>query len=230
MKYTLPIIGIVVLALIGIFFGTQSMPSTESGMEQTLTPSLEGAKEVTDGTYTLITEESSVSWAGKKPLIDGYINAGTIGFVEGAMTVENKQAQGTFVIDMNTLAVGLTAKKPGSESALEGHLKGERWFDVANNPTATVAITRVRETSESASAFVYEVTADVTLKGQTHQVVFPATIFETGDGTVAATASLQIDRTKWGITAGSSSFFDNLADNVIDDMVELTLSLKAVKQ
>ena len=68
------------------------------------------------------------------------------------------------------------------------------------------------------------------MKDHTHEVSFPATIYQAVDGTVVASASFAIDRTVWGITSGSGSFFDDLADNVIDDMVSLSFSLTAQKQ
>lgn len=68
------------------------------------------------------------------------------------------------------------------------------------------------------------------MKDKTHEVTFPATIYQKTDGAVVATASFAIDRTLWGVTSGSGSFFDDLADNVIDDMVSLSFSLTAQKQ
>ncbi|MCA9366166.1 YceI family protein, partial [Candidatus Kaiserbacteria bacterium] len=112
----------------------------------------EGNRMVVDsGTYTVNAEQSEFTWAGKKPLIDGYINSGTIAMSEGTITVGESEASGNFVLDMNTLNVGLTAKKPGQEGTLEGHLKGERWFDVATYPTATFVITDVSPTAQTES-------------------------------------------------------------------------------
>jgi polyisoprenoid-binding protein YceI len=68
------------------------------------------------------------------------------------------------------------------------------------------------------------------MKGQTHEVTFPAMIYLDGEGRLHARAETEIDRTKWGITSGSANFFDDLADNVIDDMVALSFHVVAVKQ
>ena len=46
---------------------------------------------------------------------------------------------------------------------------------------------------------------------------------------VHAKANFEFDRTKWGITSGSSSFFDNLADNAVSDMVAMSFDITAKK-
>ena len=184
---------------------------------------------VTSGSYSVDISTSEVRWAGKKPLIDGYINSGTIGLTEGAITVLDNVATGSFTIDMNTLAVGSTAKKPGKESLLEGHLKGTGWFNVAEFPTALFVITKVTPRADSDVTFEYDVTGDLTMKDVTNEISFPATIYESVDGNINVEAVTVLDRTKWGITSMSGSFFDDLADNVIDDNVQLSFSLKAEK-
>ena len=76
----------------------------------------------------------------------------------------------------------------------------------------------------------YDVEGDLTIKDKTNTITFPATIKQEANGQVVAEATTKIDRTKWGLTAGSASFFDNLADNAIDDMIELSFKLVANKQ
>lgn len=181
---------------------------------------------VEQGTYTIVPEESTFSWAGKKPLIEGYINSGTIDIKEGTITKTNESATGTIVLSMNTLHVGLTAKKPGQEGMLEEHLKGKGWFDAETYPTAQFTITKAVQLGTSSE---YEITGDLTLKGKTHTIVFPATIFSDNEGAVHARASMEIDRTKWGLTAGSGNFFDSLGDNMISDMVALSFDIVAKK-
>jgi polyisoprenoid-binding protein YceI len=99
---------------------------------------------------------------------------------------------------MDTLKVGLTAKKPNQETALEGHLKGERWFNVTNYPTATFVINKFIPKGDSETTFTYTIEGDLTLKGQTHPVTFDAVIYENIDGVIKAEAATEIDRTKWG--------------------------------
>ncbi len=241
MKYLIG--AIVVVGALGVWYAmagpgsvkqtdTAATASTNGGLEpvvntETQTDSTRSV--VTDGTYTVDGSSSIVNWAGKKPLIDGYTNSGTIAVTDGSITVSGQTATGDFDIDMNTLDVGLTAKKPGSEGKLEEHLKSDRWFNVGEFPTASFKITRVVPRADSSNTFTYDVTGDLTMKGQTHEISFPATIYLGADGKLYTEASTEIDRTKWGITAGSKNFFDNLADNVIDDMVALSFKLVATK-
>lgn len=232
MKLLLILVAVLAIGGGAYWYTNQTEPVAPS--EEIRVPSSEievpaDASVVTDGTYTVIASESEVGFAGKKPLIDGYINTGSIGVSEGTITVAGEEATGQFTVDMTTLSVSATPVKPGQENALEGHLQSERWFDVATYPTAVFAITSVGPRADSEQTFTYDVTGDLTLKGQTNEVTFPAQIYQSNDRLVAM-GEVAIDRTRWGITSGSSSFFDDLADNVIDDMVQLSVSLVAQKQ
>lgn len=219
MKYISWILGaVVIIGLLAFLFMSPS-PSVTTEPEGDTEGSV-----VTPGTYTVSPEQSEFRWAGQKPLIDGYVNSGTIALSEGSISVGENEATGTFTLDMNSIHVGLTAQKPGREGALEDHLKGDRWFDVATYPTATFVITSVVPTE---TALVYTVTGDLTMKGTTHEVTFPAQIYQTQDGLLHAKADLEVDRTLWGITSGSGNFFEDLGDNLIDDMVLLSFSLVA---
>jgi len=227
------LIGIIVIGLLAI--GGYTLWAPGSSMEEAMSATAEDsmmadAQAVTEGEYTILANESTVRWAGKKPLIEGYVNTGSFSLSEGTIDVVSpEEATGTFTINMETLSVTATPKKPGQESALEGHLKGERWFDAAQYPTATFEITQVTPETSEEKKFAYSVVGNLTLKGQTHEVTFPATIYQDADGLLHATASFEIDRTQWGITSGSASFFDNMADNAIDDMVALSFEIVAQK-
>jgi len=228
---------VVLLIVIGLGFFFMNEKSTNDNNINTANIHVSESVENNDwstletGTYTIDTNQSIVNWAGKKPLIDGYINSGTIALSEGLVEVDEKmQAEGSFIIDMHSLKVGLTATKPNQETALEGHLKGDRWFDVETHPTADFVINNVTPQADVENTFAYEIEGDLTIKGITHSIVFPATIYQTVDGVLVAEAATEIDRTKWGVTAGSGSFFDNLADNAIDDMISLSFSLVATRE
>lgn len=185
---------------------------------------------VTDGTYTVDTELSTLRWAGQKPLIEGYVNSGSISIDEGEILVADGSARGQFKIDMNTLSVFSTPTKEGKESLLETHLKGDRWFAVEEFPVSEFVITNVAPRADSESTFMYDITGQLTMKGVTNELLFPATIFLNKKGLLEARADLEFDRTLWGITASSDSFFDNLADNAVDDMVTLSFELIAHRQ
>ena len=183
--------------------------------------------EIPAGAYTVRAEESIVRWAGQKPLIAGYINSGSIAVSSGSITVADEGAvTGSFEIDMQTLSVSGTPTKPGQETALEGHLRGERWFDVNTFTTAGFEIIEATEVT-GVSGLTHDIRGTLTMKGETHEVSFPANVRVNENGALTAEASFEIDRTLWGITAGSGSFFDNLADNVVSDMVAISFTLVA---
>lgn len=232
------LIGVIAIAGVGLggyyflFSPEQNVPPAPIVENEQVPPATdeavgdEAVNMFADGTYAIRTEESVVRWAGKKPLISGYINDGSLALSEGVITITEGVKTGTFTIDMNTLSVNSTPKKPGQESVLGDHLKGERWFDVATYPTATVTIDEV-VAGENGQ---YAVDGTLTMKGQTNPITFPATITVDEMGVLRTEASFEIDRTLWGITAGSGSFFDNLADNVIDDMISLSFTVVAERQ
>jgi len=237
MKVAIGTIVIIVLGAIAFMAWTpENAPtpntpeSTEMSEDNMKDETVSERSVVTEGEYVVISEESMVMWAGKKPLVEGYINNGSIGVKSGTVSVGENTGAAMFTIDMNTLSVSETPTKPGQESSLEGHLKGERWFNVTAYPEASFEIISVTPQADSETTFVYDIAGELTMKGVTDTLSFPATIYQTEGGQLHASADFEFDRTKWGITAGSGSFFDNLADNVIDDMVALSFHLVADKQ
>lgn len=226
------------MLVVGLFYvlsSEQSSAPTKTVEDEMLTEEqgddtatvLVAREVVPDGVYVVRTAESVVNWAGKKPLIEGYINSGSLAVSEGQITVAMDSATGSFVVDMDTLSVSDTPTKPGAENTLEGHLKSDRWFNVAEYPTATFEIVEVTPREDSQDTFIYDVRGNLTMKGETGELSFPAEIYLGDDGMLHAKADFEFDRTKWGITSGSGSFFDDLADNVIDDMVALSFDLVA---
>jgi polyisoprenoid-binding protein YceI len=69
----------------------------------------------------------------------------------------------------------------------------------------------------------YNLTADLTIKGITKSITFPAT-FKTVGKTFEGVAKITIDRTLWDIKYGSSNFFEGLGDKAIKNDVELNVS------
>jgi polyisoprenoid-binding protein YceI len=73
---------------------------------------------------------------------------------------------------------------------------------------------------------MYLVRGKLTIKGITNDIEFPAAIYMQ-KGELHAKATFDLDRTKWDIRYGSNKFFDNLANNVIDDMFTVSFDLTA---
>ncbi len=169
-------------------------------------------------TYTVDAEQSTVRWTGKK--VTGQHN-GMIDLQGGTLEVNGDQLSGgQFVIDMSTLN---NEDLEGEDKAkLEGHLKSDDFFGVENHPTAELVITQV--TPQEGDQ--YTITGDLTIKGTTHPVAFPATV-SLQDGQLTAEATITVDRSKYDVRYGSNSFFDNLGDKVIYDDFDIAVSLVA---
>lgn len=224
------IYGIIAVIIIGIgwyYFAPGGATPTDQAqtVPQGSTTAPAGSVVVPAGTYTVDASQSTVNWAGAKPLIPGYTDSGTIGVKGGTITVSADSATADILIDMSTVTVTSTFKT-NAEAKLQEHLKDGDFFNVTKYPTAEFKITKVTPRSDSATTFIYDITGTLTMKGKTNDVSFPATIYSQ-NGVVHANAETAIDRTKWDITFNSKNFFDNLADNVIDDMVQLHLTLVA---
>ena len=157
--------------------------------------------------------ESSIHWLGEK--ITGQ-HEGNINLLSGSLIIENGSLiGGDFVVDMNSIAP--TDLKGESAKKLEGSLKSEEWFDVGKHAQAKLVFTSVVSQDEG----LYNVTGDFTIKGKTN----PAT-FELQVNDLEATAKVIIDRTLYNILHGSTSFFDNPKDKMINNYFEIDVSLK----
>lgn len=176
--------------------------------------------EGTQATYTVDTQASKVEWIGKK--VTGQHN-GTVALKSGSLTYDGgKLTGGSFTVDMTSIACeDLEGEYKGK---LEGHLKSDDFFGVEKYPTATFKIAKVK----SLGAGKYTVTGDLTIKGKTESIEFPAQLVE-ANGKVTGVASLTIDRSKFDVRYGSGSFFDDLGDKTIYDDFELTVNIVAAK-
>lgn len=165
-------------------------------------------------------EESSVTWVGKK--VTGQHN-GSITLQAGNLEMDGATLTGgSFTIDMTTITVeDLTGDYKGK---LEGHLKSDDFFGVENFPTATFEITKAVPQGPGS----YKIVGNITIKGTTQEIQFPATVEEKG-GQYVATADITIDRSKFNVRYGSGSFFDNLGDKTIYDNFDISVSLVAAK-
>jgi len=214
-------------AVVTAHSGNTNTTTTQANQQTTRQAGAQGDSMIATkvGKYNLITNESSIIWEASKPLISGYTHTGTIGLSSGAFVVADNTFSGIFTINMNDIKVtSLGGGKVGKESALESHLKKADFFDSETYPTGTFAIDSVTQT---AAANTYTVKGKLTLKGITKPVEFPVVITQSASGKVTATGPVTIDRTLWGITYGSGSFFSNLADNAVDNNIKLRLTLIA---
>ncbi|MCC9019509.1 YceI family protein [Flavobacterium lipolyticum] len=168
--------------------------------------------------YSIDTKKSVVTWKGSM-LIGSDTNTGYVSISEGELIIKNGQLiDGTAEIDMNTIA----DKRHKSDNELVEHLKSSDFFDVQKFPTST--ITAIKVTSINGKN--KNVTGNLTIKGITNPVSFPAKI-EIKDGIVQMNGKLVIDRTKWNVRYKSGKFFDLLPDQTMSDSIEFTVNIIA---
>jgi len=159
------------------------------------------------------TDKSEVVWKGYK--VTGS-HEGTIAIQSGSLTFEDeKLTGGEIVINMTT--INTTDLEGEYKGKLDGHLKSDDFFGVANYPTATLVFKDVTASGKNA----YAVSGELTIKGKTNPVTFTISIYGS-----KATASLKVDRTEYGVRYGSASFFDGLKDKAIYDEFDLVADLE----
>ena len=169
---------------------------------------------------TIDTKESVVTWKGSS-LIGANAHTGYVYISKGELMIEKgKLMGGTVEVDMNTIE----DKNHGRDNNLVKHLKDPDFFEVETFPFSTIEITKVA----SINGEDKKVTGNLTIKGITHPVTFPAKI-EVKDGIVKANGKLVIDRTKWDVRYKSGKFYDLLANQTISDSIEFHMNIVAKK-
>ncbi|MDB5258325.1 MAG: hypothetical protein JWM14_3020 [Chitinophagaceae bacterium] len=172
-------------------------------------------------TFNVDKTKSKVTWIGRK--VTGE-HTGTVNISDGKLTSDGKNILGgSFDIDMTTITcTDLTDADYNGK--LIGHLKSDDFFAVAKFSKSTFAITKVTSTGNG----TYKINGNLTIKGITQPLEFPATI-TVGATEVTAKAKILVDRTKYDIKYGSASFFDSLGDKAISNEFELNVDLVAKK-
>ena len=158
-------------------------------------------------------EKSTIYWLGKK--ITGE-HSGYINIVKGKMLIDNNQIiDGNFVIDMNSMTCTDIEDASMNKKLLE-HLKSDDFFSTEKYPNSTLEIISSTVFSNNKS----KVTGRLTIKGKTEPIVF-----EVLRNNNNYKAELNIDRSKYDVRYGSTSFFDSLGNRAIDDIFTLKIDL-----
>jgi polyisoprenoid-binding protein YceI len=172
--------------------------------------------------FQVDTKSSSLLWTGKK--VTGE-HTGTVQLSSGDFKLEGKSiSEGNFEIDLSTITVTDITDKDAN-SKLVGHLKSDDFFSVAKHPKAKFVLS----SATSQTPGEYLIKGNLTIKGISNEIEFPATIIR-ADKKFTATAKINIDRTKYDIKFRSSNFFENLGDKAIDNNFVLDLKLIATPQ
>lgn len=164
--------------------------------------------------YVIEPGRSGIEWVGAK--ITGK-HEGTVSIQEGEFWVkEGELTAGRIVADMTSITVADLEGKDKED--LETHLKDTDFFETHEFPTGKLVITEVMPAKEK--EFTHEISANLTLKGITRRITFPAVLDITEDSLIG-NASFTIDRSQWGIV------YKGRLDNAIRDEISLSVMVQA---
>ncbi len=142
---------------------------------------------------------------------------------KGSFEAKDGKAEGgklEFQVQMASLEEVVKERNEWAEK-LEGHLKSPDFFDVGAQPTATFVASEIKAGGDAAVAgTTHTIKGNLTLKGTTKEVTFPATIAIAGKD-VSAKAEFSINRKDFGIV------YAGKPDDLIRDGVVLKIDLKA---
>lgn len=169
--------------------------------------------------FKVVSAESDINWTGRK--VTGAHN-GTIDIKAGSLEVnDGKLKAGSFSIDTTSIKI-LDITDPATNTQFAGHLFSEDFFATERFPEATFEITDVAQTGSSS-----QITGNLTIKGNTHPVSFPAEV-NIAKESLTASGKIVVDRTSYDMKFRSGNFFINLGDTLIYNDFELDVKLTAV--
>lgn len=175
-------------------------------------------KEMETQNFKVVSAESDINWTGKK--VTGAHN-GTIDIKAGSLEVnDGKLKAGSFTIDTTSIKI-LDITDPATNTQFAGHLFSEDFFATERYPEAKFEITHVAQTDDSS-----QITGNLTIKGITHPVSFPAEVNITEES-ITASGKIVVDRTSYDMKFRSGNFFLNLGDTLIYNDFELEVNLTA---
>lgn len=177
--------------------------------------------------YTVDTASSKIEWTGSKPTGK---HTGTINLSGGEVFAKDGMLEtGKFTIDMKSITVTDLKAGDGKED-LEAHLKGlkidnaDHFFNTNKYPVGTFEITGIAKEGTQTM-----IEGNLTLKGTTKNIRFPASVTVTGDEIAINSEPFKINRVLWNVNYNSKNVVENLGNQYIDDDIGLKVSVKAVK-
>jgi polyisoprenoid-binding protein YceI len=192
----------------------------------------------TGESWKVNTTESKVEWVATK--VTGY-HTGVVPVKSGEIMVNNGEVTGgKFILDLANLTVtGPKNVDSANSNKLQKHLRSADFFDVGKNPEGMFELTSVKSYKGAAvkdsadsrqeainkykvSDPTHTVNGNLTLKGITKNIEFPARITISGN-MAEAIAKFNIDRKDWNI------IYPGQPDDLIRDAIHLGISIKAMK-
>lgn len=164
-------------------------------------------------------KESTVAWKGKKVTGEHF---GKVAIADAKLDLNKGRIKsGFFNIDMTSITVE-DIQDANSNKRLTDHLKSDDFFSVEKFKQSNFQITEAK----TSNGKDYQITGNLVIKGISQKITFPAKV-ETQGSKMTATAKIVFDRTKFDIKYRSGNYFENLADRLIYDDVEMEVKLVA---
>ncbi len=204
---------IIALVLLGggfYYFTNRSADPVANTQETNETPSNTQDVTVEEGAYTVDEEASQLEWFGTR--IVGRSHTGTVPFKTSSIVVIDGEVQGSIYFDIPNIT--------SNNEDLTEHLLSGDFFEIENYPEAVFVI---------GSAQNGIISGQLTIKDNTESISIPVIVTET-DSTVVLEGQTIIDRTDFGMTYESGTFFQALGDKAIRDDVDISFVLVLVKQ
>ncbi|MDB5218831.1 MAG: Rhodanese-like domain protein [Myxococcaceae bacterium] len=208
-------LGMASVALTGCDDPTKGKSKATTGEAVTTTSqSATAAGTASQGTakYAFDQSTSKVTFVGSKVTgkHDGGFNTfkGTVDLVDGAPEKSK--------VDVQIEADSITT----DTEKLTGHLKSPDFFDTKANPKASFVSTEIKKGGDKGAT--HTVTGNLTIKGITKSVTFPATINVAGDN-ASVDAEFAINRRDFSLN------YAGMPNDLIRDDVLIKLAIKAKK-
>lgn len=192
-------------------------------LEQLAPPAAEPV--LLDGTYRIDPSASVLEWTGRNINNRHY---GRIPFRNGEIVIAGGELQrGEITLDMTGIT-NLDLQDETYRRMLVNHLKSDDFFDVVRYPVAAMIISGWQQLPGATPGTPdHTVKGELTIKGITRRLVFPAAVVPQEDGSLKAQAALTIDRTEWNVTYGSGKLFEKLGMHLVHDRIDIELFIVA---
>lgn len=162
--------------------------------------------------WAFVLAKSKITWAGKAAF-SSYTLGGTLQLKSSVINVaENEIQSADFIFNMKTI--------DGENKDLTKHLKSKDFFEVKKYNTAKFVL--VALTTDTANQVIAK--GNLTIKCTTKEIAFPIQINQS-ENQLAVKGKAIINRTDFGITFNSPSFFEKLKDQAIADDFKLNFDL-----
>lgn len=181
-----------------------------------------------DGIYRFDIENSRLEWIGRN-LNNRHI--GQLAVLEGELVIAaGVPSAGRIIVAMHALT-NFDLQDASYRDMLISHLKSDDFFAVDRFPTASLMLTGWKAHPdvfpEAPSGIA---TGELSIKGISRPVHFPAIAAPQPDGSIKIHAAFDIDRTLWGVLYGSCKYFERLGMHLVHDTVSLELFAVARKE